>query len=329
MLEPKAKLTRCVVQAGRTCSFFFSSGYEWYEVTKRRRSLWATLAIVVLMTSGCVIIPAESEPGTPIQGRSSLNSKSGSGDVVYVPFMVGIQILGNDQSAGGSIPFAADDVSAAANDNAQHNNGHDRVHRHESGENSRSRFAALGEEWPPQPKSMRDIVFNSTEELQNRIAERRANSQVALRDDRVHEVLGERFVYIDTEVLARKGNMGRTDVLNTYFSHTFNHTVQVTVEQNQVTDILTLDAAEYQPPLAPEEVTEAITIARAYFGARSISRVAELEGFTILTFPGQDGGAFHTNRIGYVSFSPDADSNPEFVAWVDLTNQVVVESREE
>lgn len=220
-------------------------------------------------------------------------------------------------------------VTASKVENQLANDDHNRIHHHASEHLNRSRFAALGDEWPPQPKSMRNIVWNDISPVLDRMAELRANNDVALRNAQVQDALGERFAYIGTEEMARKGNMGRTDVRNTYFSHTYNQTIEVMVEQNQVTDIRTMDASEYQPPLAQEEIDEAIEIARAYFAEQGVARVAELQGFTILTYPGEGEGIFHNNRIGYVSFHPDSDTPPEFVAWVDLTEQVVVESREE
>lgn len=249
----------------------------------------------------------------PVQGQDSSVSQVGETQT-FLPFV--------------SSQF---DVINAANhqDDQGNDNAHNRIHHHANEDRNRSRFAALSGEWPPQSKSMRNIEWNDTSAVLNKIAQRRAKNTVALRNAAVQEALGERFVYIGTEELARKGNRGRTDVRNTYFSHTNNQTIEVTVEQNQVTDIRLMDAAEYQPPLAPEEVGEAISIARNYFDGQGVSRVAELEGFTILTFPGEGEGNFYANRVGYVSFHPDADTPPEYVAWVDLTNQVVVESREE
>ena len=101
------------------------------------------------------------------------------------------------------------------------------------------------------------------------------------------------------------------------------------VSDGQVSDVTNTPAAEYQPPLIPEEVTQAFTITRDTLQSASHPRVSVLKGFGILALPSDGPQAFVAHRIVYVSFHAHEDTRPEYVAWVDLTDRTIVESWEE
>ncbi len=207
---------------------------------------------------------------------------------------------------------------------------HDRIHHHDQSTDPNVRFEAVGNVFPPQPKSMENIRTEQSVALMGRaaIAQENANT-LTLQSPDVQIALGDRYVHVGQELLGMKGQRNNHQVRHTFFSHTNNMTVEVLVDQDSVITIHPIPPVIYQPPLTETEVAEAIQIARRTLIAEGNTQVAELEGNTILALPTDGNSAFFDHRIGYVSFHHNVDVGPEYVAWVDLTDQVVVESRED
>ncbi len=190
-----------------------------------------------------------------------------------------------------------------------------------------SRWTGEGEVWPPRPNGagaptrleQRDAPQYGNDPLAQRIA---ANAEVA-------ELLGDRWSVLEVADNAgdAKDNRAQGRSTITYFSRSTNRSVIVDVAGQRVHSVETMPATVNQLPVTPEEANEAIEIARQHWQEQGKSRVNDLEGFVIMAL--QPGGALFDVRMVYVSFHVDADAHPEFVTWVDLTNEVVSHGREE
>ncbi len=197
----------------------------------------------------------------------------------------------------------------------------------------KNRFTEVGGDWPPQPNNMENIVW-----LQSNVTGRASSSRnsdtlaTSLSGDDVIE-LGDRFTYISTKSSAEKDTSSSKEIM-TFFSHSNNTTVEITVDQGVIGEVEQINPSNYQPPLTVEEVTDSVKIARESFQQDGFSRVQQLEGYSILAFKSStelnsDNGGFYDTRVAYVSFHEHVDARPEFVAWVDLSEGTVIKSRED
>ena len=193
------------------------------------------------------------------------------------------------------------------------------------------RFSTIHEGWPPQPKAIGEVTWltDSSSFVSQASHQTAAGNTVAQESVEVQAALGARFTYLGTGRTHTKGQADQAQDRVTYFSHTQRATVEVLVSDGWVLDVTSTPATDYQPPLIPVEVTQAVTIARAAFQSAGYLRVSVLEGFGILALPSEGQQAFFTHRVVYVSFHAAENARPEYVAWVDLTDRTVVESREE
>lgn len=218
--------------------------------------------------------------------------------------------------------------SAAGAQNDRETTQRDDGHDHITVLDHEGRFTGPGE-WPPRNKQadtelIREAVRDADPEVTARIA--------ALRDDsRVAAALGERYSLIGTgnplslDPNAEKGALDLDRTQTVYFSLTNNQTVVVEALDGVVTDIETTAAADGQLSLTLEEDAQAIAIARAYWEDAGDKRIDQLQGYSIWAI--RPGGRTYDVRMAYVSFHIDADSNPELITWVDLTNGEVAEGR--
>ena len=200
--------------------------------------------------------------------------------------------------------------------------GHPTGHVHDHGNQT----------WPPQPRGMQNAVPLSNPGGETLIAEaqkRRADAQqrLALARADVRGALGTRFARAAV-VEDRDSTGAMLPSLLVYFSHSKNSTVEVTVDGQRVRSVRTIPAAEYQPEITDAEISEAEGIARAHFTALGQDRVAQLQAFGILAYQ-PTGKGFYPTRVLYISFHRDGDAPPEYVAWVDLSQQRVLRARQE
>ena len=200
--------------------------------------------------------------------------------------------------------------------------GHPTGHVHDHGNQT----------WPPQPRGMQNAVPLSNPGAEGLLAEaqqRRAAAQerLALARADVRQALGTRYTRAAVVEERDKSGAALPSRL-VYFSHSKNSTVEVTVDGQRVRSVKTIPAAEYQPEITDAEISEAEGIARAHFTALGQDRVAQLQAFGILAYQ-PTGKGFYATRVLYISFHRDSDAPPEYVAWVDLTQQRVLRSRQE
>jgi hypothetical protein len=163
--------------------------------------------------------------------------------------------------------------------------------------------------------------------------------ELALANAEVRGLLGERFNLLTAERIPvdialgkdvapeladRLLSLERPITLATFFSYDNNLVVEVFLQEREVIFINRRNPREYQPPESPEEVEQAVALAREALGRR----VAELTGTAILAFPVSATGepTFYDRRVLYVAFYERLDAAPLFYALVDLTNQEVLEA---
>lgn len=187
--------------------------------------------------------------------------------------------------------------------------------------------------WPPQPRGLRYEVPLSNPANAQRTAELRRRSlkeqaRIALARPEVQRALGRRYSPPELVESGAKGAAGDGDTRLVYFSHENNRTVEVALDRNRVRSVRQIPPTEYQPDVTDEEIASAEVIARRHFSDGGKPRVAALQAYGILAYLPQ-GRGFYPTRVIYLTFHEADDSSPEFAAWVDLTRQRVIRTREE
>ena len=224
-----------------------------------------------------------------------------------------LAILAVSLAASAQNPMVPADVAA------NHPTGH--VHDH------------ADQTWPPQPRGLRNAVSLSTPGSAERAADLQRRKvtereRVALARPDVRTLLGRRYTRPD---LVESGGKDATEASISrlvYFSFEHNATVEVTLDRATVRSVRQIPATEYQPDVTDGEIAEAEGIARAYYYARGVQRVAVLEANGLLAYRAE-GKGFYPTRVIYVTFRATDESAPEFCAWVDLTTRRVLRTREE
>lgn len=240
--------------------------------------------------------------------KGSLAQNSQPRDGVFIPLVVNEQGAGNEQAVGSV-------------------DNHDHLHIGHLPENGRfTTNDGLAMSWPPQIKYIKDVVWdtNATQIEASQLTEFGTIATVASSNAEFRELLGERFTFISAIPIQEKWQEALQGHQVTYFSYSNNITIEAFIDGEEVDDIATYAAAEYQPPLRQNEVDEAIVIARQYWQEQGNTRVNDLQGFTIQTFRTDGDGGYYDTRMSYVSFHLDELSEPELLTWVDLTTQTVL-----
>ena len=141
------------------------------------------------------------------------------------------------------------------------------------------------------------------------------------------QALGNRFKRIKLIDKEDEKN-GKVVSQMVFFSRDKNATVVVEFDNEEIRAINQTFAWDYQPEITDEEVTEAAELARNYFLNQGHAKIAGLKAYGILAYK-PEGKGFFDSRVLYVSFHKHDDAPPELAAWVDLTNRLILKSREE
>lgn len=187
--------------------------------------------------------------------------------------------------------------------------------------------------WPPQPRGITNVVIHSNleQEIKDRLLEKarmdRRLERIATTNPEVIRALGQQFTRITVIEKEDKTN-GRVVSQMVFFSRDRNATVEVDFDDEEIRAVNSLPPWDYQPEITDEEVTEAAALARTYFLNQGRATIAGLNAYGILAYQPEGVGFFGT-RVLYVSFHQHEDAPPEFAAWVDLTNQLILKTREE
>jgi len=174
---------------------------------------------------------------------------------------------------------------------------------------------------------------------------------VAEQDARVREHLGDRFGFIGHEdvptdhcLIHGEENPPSPSLSDghstddkthrlTYYSYSHNSAIHVCLQGNHVTNVQRDPRQGYQPQEGPEEVEQAIALARK--DARIAQDVQNLPGHAILTSPEEYRYFWVSNEAGFgdrvlwVTFSEMPESLALFFARVDLTNGQVLDAGKE
>lgn len=193
------------------------------------------------------------------------------------------------------------------------------------------RPADLG--WPPTPPGATDIRDYSdvSDESRRRLRRDQLFNDLEGRFARapaLRPLIGKRLTRLSIDEPADKDSVASSVRRFRYFDRQANATLTVTERLGGRVDVTSTPAAQYQPDITDEETHEAVALARAHFAAQGIARVNALQGFGIQAYK-PTGTGFYDGRVIYVSFHVDSDSNPEYVALVDLTRQQIMSSRKE
>lgn len=187
--------------------------------------------------------------------------------------------------------------------------------------------------WPPQPRDITNVVVHSNIEQENKGR--------ALRRDRMDRMegkakttpeakraLGKQFTRMT--VIDREDKETGTVVRQLiFFSREHNATVEVNFDKDEeMQGVHSIPAQEYQPEITDEEAEEAAALARTYFLGQGFAKIADLKAYGILAYKPEGVGFFDT-RVLYISFHKQDGALPELSAWVDLTNQLILQTREE
>lgn len=219
----------------------------------------------------------------------------------------------------------------------------DTTHGHIAGD---GRFTPnqSGATFPPQPRSVENVrQFTPIPDAANRVvtnkkgggqtvgaqavtknlaAERNDVTAQALASNEIRNLLGLRYAVINTVTVKDKWGGDSNRYTITFFSHSNNQTVQVSVEDGDLDDLTVIPASQNQPPLAETEMVDAIDLARTHWTNEGNTRIGQLTGFAIQTF--QEDGSPHTSRVAYVSFHIESPEQPELLTWVDLNSRQVI-----
>jgi hypothetical protein len=186
--------------------------------------------------------------------------------------------------------------------------------------------------WPPHPRNMNEVVdFSKPGEDHERKQHKELRFGDVERENKGHatfrRALGNKFTRVAVIDNNDKHNPNRSEKY-VYFSRDNNATVEVSHDGNQIVNVKSTPAGDYQPEITEEEISEAIQLAKAHFANKGYPQAAALKGYGILAYP-PEGRVFYPTRVIYISLHTSLDAPPSFMAWVDLTNASILKSREE
>jgi hypothetical protein len=198
-------------------------------------------------------------------------------------------------------------------------------------------FTVRGEGWPPKVRGAEQVRRLHAQEAAGALTDElgRQLCEIALRDTRVRDTLGDRYVHIHSDaVLSAKGSRadcsGPLQTRLTFYSYDRQTVTEVLMKGPQIQDVLSREG--YQPAETEEEIQEAICLARSDPCLRD--RV-QLLGASAILYQGPAGGdgVGNGHRTLWVTFFDAADTEDEkpalFSAAVDLVDRVVLHAREE
>ena len=191
------------------------------------------------------------------------------------------------------------------------------------------RHSHEGLTWPPQPRGITNVVVRSNiaEEKKDRALEKARIDRLETKAKTTPEAkraLGKQ----STPITVIDSEDKETRTVNrqlVFFSREHNATVEVEFDKNEkVQAVNSIPAQEYQPEITDEEIKEATALARSYFRSQGF-RIAGLKAYGILAYK-PEGVGFFDSRVLYISFHKGDDDPPELSAWVDLTNQRILQT---
>ena len=195
----------------------------------------------------------------------------------------------------------------------------------------------LDDGWPPKPRGAEQVRRLHAQEAPGALTDELDHQlrEIALRDARVLDTLGERYVHIHTDAILSE-KWSRTDCSGplqtrlTFYSYDRQTAIEVIMNGSQVQAVVSREG--YQPAETGEEILEAICLARSDPCLRD--RV-QLLGASAILLHGPSGAdeAGNAHRTLWVTFFDAEDIEDEkpalFSAAIDLVDRVVLHAREE
>jgi hypothetical protein len=195
-------------------------------------------------------------------------------------------------------------------------------------------FTSPSEGFPPEVKGATNVRVMEWTFRQGALtdeAEAKAR-EIAVRDARVRQLLGERFAYISADEIDPEGKRPRRpeETLSlrlTFFSYSENAAVRVILTPRRT--VVRVVRAElvrgYQPREGRKEVEAAAALARRE--PRLVERTQGLIPYGLLIEP-SPGRRGHGHRVIHVVFTKGDEDLPRYSAIVDLTEQKVLAASE-
>lgn len=184
-------------------------------------------------------------------------------------------------------------------------------------------YTPMGLQFPPQPADLENVRWHGTGAIAGEGDRQAGNLRRIEQTTWLQRELGSRFERISTESTATKGEASNGHMVVTYMSHSRNRVVTALMHNGDLLSVESAAPKNYQPPLGPGEMADAIQLAREEFRTEGVERPLNLQGYAILALPTTDGVAFHNHRVAYVTFTRTPDVRPEFGAYVDLTDRTI------
>ncbi len=191
-----------------------------------------------------------------------------------------------------------------------------------------------GLQWPPTPKGAQSVVNRSNPNAGQEEGVQRESQYAALEarfaaNEATRSLVGRVMTRLEIVEMVDKASGTVSQRRYQYFDRRANATVTVTENLgNGALSVSSTPAQQSQPEITEGETEEAVAMAKEYFVRNGFPAAAKLQGFGIQAHPAS-GAAFFDGRVIYVSLHPNADSDPQFVAWVDLSSQRILEARKE
>ncbi len=187
--------------------------------------------------------------------------------------------------------------------------------------------------WPPQPQGLSNVVDQSdrityAQRMQERDHRFNLVEQRAARHTQTSHMKFDGMTRLSMRDHWDKKNGEVVERSYHYFDRQTNTTVTVTEPNQGEPRVSSTPAASYQPEITLAEVSEAVNLAKAHFTKQGQTRVKQLNGFGIQAYR-PEGNGFYDGRVIYVSLHVNNDSDPEYVALVDLSSQKILNARKE
>ena len=177
--------------------------------------------------------------------------------------------------------------------------------------------------WPPRPAGATNVKSEEwidiglvSDTLVARLV------QIALQDQKVKDALSSRYIFLSaSQIEEKKDDKLFSDRIQlTFFSYDNNNPVEVTIKDNKV---FSVERKNYQPPAGREEIKAATRIA---LSNRELSvNTKDLLAEGILSGRRRDNQP-QSHRVIYIVFSKEAEDDISYYAYVDMTDQKLLES---
>ncbi|MFK8080683.1 MAG: hypothetical protein AB8B97_10390 [Granulosicoccus sp.] len=181
--------------------------------------------------------------------------------------------------------------------------------------------------WPPEPLNMQD-----PQPLPAQLRPRARQSVVdiarrsVMNNPDVLNAIGNNYGVFDASLSSSKSD----DVASfIFYNYDTDVSIEATLGSNGDVSVNSLPASQWQPTENPDEVAQAISLARQSLEDDGYT-IDTLEGTAMMTYPARSSSssttpAFYDTRMLYVTFGPGDGEPPLYSARVDIGAGVILE----